>query len=215
MDDLRLRLQERLNGFSRLAVDSSGLRRSAIAIVVVTTEPGNPGIVMTRRASRLGEHPGQYAFPGGRLDPGESGLDAARRELREEVGLDVEATAVMRLLDDDVTRSGYVMTPVVLWGGRGDESTLKSNEAEVEEAFVVQFADLGREPNVYAIPKSARLVINVPFLDSVLHAPSGAIMHQFAEVVIHGRVTRVADYEQPVFRMGNRRVPQATDDEPR
>lgn len=207
MDPIRAELQARLDAFDRLATDSKDLRHAAVAIAVVTSDLGVPAIVMTRRTSRLRDHAGQFAFPGGRLDAGETPSDAARRELHEEVGLDVDATAVMGILDDYVTRSGYVMTPVVLWAGRQQERDLAPNAGEVEDAFVVPLADLDHAPNVYAIPESPRLVINVPFRDTVLHAPSGAIMHQFAEIALRGRVTRVADFDQPVFAWGNRKEP--------
>lgn len=207
MDQLRATLQARLQDFPRLAATEEGLRHAAVALVVVLDERDQPGIVMTRRASRLGAHPGQYAFPGGRLDPGESAPDAARRELREEVALELAEYAVLGVLDDYVTRSGYVMTPVVLWGGPMGDGALVPAEAEVAYAFVVPLDDLDRAPNVYEIEESDRPVINVPFLDSVLHAPSGAIMHQFAEVALHGRVTRVANYDEPLFmREGGRPV---------
>jgi len=94
------------------------------------------------------------------------------------------------------------MTPVVLWGGRHDDAVLTPNESEVAEVFVVAASELDHAPNIYRIPESPRPVINVPFRDTVLHAPSGAIMHQFAEIVLHGRITRVADYDQPVFAWG-------------
>ena len=60
-------------------------------------------------------HPGQFALPGGRLDEGESAEDAVLRELHEEIGVRVGRDAVLGRLDDYATRSGYVITPFVVW----------------------------------------------------------------------------------------------------
>src|SRR3954452_7637562 len=78
---------------------------------------GGPAVLLTRRAARLRAHASQWALPGGRVDEGEEPVDAALRELREELGLDLGESDVLGLLDDYPTRSGYVITPVVLWGG--------------------------------------------------------------------------------------------------
>ena len=78
---------------------------------------GGAAFLLCRRTSRLSSHPAQWALPGGRLDPGETAIDAALRELDEEVGIKLAASNVLGLLDDYPTRSGYVITPVVIWGG--------------------------------------------------------------------------------------------------
>src|SRR5690348_14199109 len=77
---------------------------------------GGAAFLLCRRTSRLNSHPAQWALPGGRVDPGEDAVDAALRELYEEVGVQLSASTVLGLLDDYPTRSGYVITPVVIWG---------------------------------------------------------------------------------------------------
>src|ERR1700733_235451 len=78
---------------------------------------GGAAFLLCRRASRLSSHAAQWALPGGRLDPGETPVDAALRELDEEVGIRLPASMVWGVLDDYPTRSGYVITPGGIWGG--------------------------------------------------------------------------------------------------
>ncbi len=111
---LRDRVRDHLARFERHTHARSGLRAAAVALALLPDDDGTAGFVLTRRAAKLKAHQGQWALPGGRLDPGESPADAALRELREEVGLALDADAVLGLLDDYPTRSGYCITPVVV-----------------------------------------------------------------------------------------------------
>ena len=192
------RARERLARFPRRAVTAPG-RPAAVALVLVPMADGQAGFLITRRTARLAHHPGQWALPGGRLDAGETALDAARRELHEELGLDLGPATSLGLLDDYPTRSGFVITPVVLAAPGPVELT--PNPAEVAHAYQVHVATLGLPgtPRFVRIPESERLVIQVPLLGSLIHAPTGAILHQFHEVVVADRATRVVDYDQPVW----------------
>jgi 8-oxo-dGTP pyrophosphatase MutT (NUDIX family) len=186
----------RLAGFPRVAADLPALKQAAVA-VCVTEHEGTPSLLLTRRAARLRTHAGQWALPGGRREAGESAVQGALREVAEEVGLVLGEEAVLGLLDDYVTRSGYVMTPVVCWAGPGRE--LAGAEAEVASVHHVPLADLDVEPRFISIPESDAPVIQLPLLGRYLHAPTAAIVHPFCRIACHGEVKRVAHYEQPVF----------------
>ena len=170
-----------------------------MALVLLPDDEGRACFVLTRRADRLRAHARQWALPGGRLDPGESAEAAALRELDEEVGLTLDASAVLGMLDDYPTRSGFVITPVVVWGeGAG---TLTPNPDEVKHVYHVPLDDLERPevPILVTIPESERPVIQLPILSALIHAPTAAMIYQMREVVVHGRPTRVDQFEQPVW----------------
>jgi mutator protein MutT len=200
-DPLETRIRGHLGAFERREIPLEERTPAAVAVVVTVDPEGAEAFVITRRAERLRAHAGQWAFPGGRLDPGESAEQAALRELHEEVGLGLHQDAVLGLLDDYPTRSGYVITPVVVWAP--DPSDLEPNPDEVEELHVVRLADLEHPsiPRLQRIPESDRPIIQVPLdvLGTEINAPTAAVLYQFREVALHGRATRVAHYEQPVF----------------
>src|SRR5690242_14616652 len=106
-------MRAHLDGFERVAASTDGLRHAAVAVPIVTGDDGRAAFLITRRNNKLRAHPGQWAFPGGRIDPGETPIAAARREMIEELGLAVEDDAVLGVLDDYCTRSGFAITPVV------------------------------------------------------------------------------------------------------
>ena len=193
------RVRAHLGAFDRVALPDDGRRRAAVAEVLLADAEGRACFLITRRAATLRNHTGQWALPGGRIDAGETAEDAALRELREEVGLTLDAAAVLGLLDDYGTRSGYIITPVVVWGG--DVGTLVPNPAEVAKIFRVPLDDLeGPDvPRLVSIPESDRPVIQLPLLGTLIHAPTAAVVYQMREVVVHGRPTRVNHSEQPVW----------------
>jgi len=198
-DTLRATIAARLATFERKAQPGEGLKRAAVTMTLVDDGAGQGAFVLTKRAPRMNRHAGQWALPGGRLDPGETPEEAGLRELREEVHLDLPAGAVLGRLDDYPTRSGYLITPVVIWAGAAVE--LVPNPEEVASVHRIHFSDLFRpgSPEFVSIPESDRPVIRMPLLGSKIHAPTAAVLYQFREVALAGRPTRVAHLEQPVF----------------
>jgi mutator protein MutT len=198
-DPLRETLTGHLVRFERRSVPLEDRRPAAVAVVVVPDGEGRAAVVLTLRASGLRRHGGQWALPGGRLDPGETPETAALRELEEEVGLTLPSSHLLGRLDDYPTRSGFVITPVVVWGSGA--APLRANPREVAGIHLVPFAEL-LDPEslvLQSIPQSDRPVLALSILNTLIYAPTAAILHQFAEVAVAGRQTRVAHYEQPVF----------------
>ena len=140
MDGLLARARAHLDGFERRALPADGRRPAAVAVVLLGDDSGRACFLLTRRAAGLRQHARQWALPGGRLEPGESALDTARRGLSEEVGLALGPEAALGLLDDYPTRSGFLITPVVFWGGL--DPVLAPNPDEVASVHRVPLDDL-------------------------------------------------------------------------
>ena len=159
---------------------------------------GGTALLLTLRASGLRAHSNQWALPGGRCDEGETAEEAALRELHEELGLQLGAGDVLGLLDDYPTRSGYLITPVVVWAGVG--AVLSPNPEEVASVHRIALENV-EESDAFSfttIPESTRRVIRFRHAGQFIHAPTAALIYQFREVLA-GRETRVAELEQPVF----------------
>ena len=198
---LRAEVAANLARFERQATNGPALVRAAVAATLVGDADGRACFLITRRSSRLRDHPGQWALPGGRVDPGESAEETALRELHEELGLELSADAVLGQLDDYATRSGYAITPVVFWGGAVPKLVPSPDEVEAVYVVPVEVLDRPEIPELRTIPESDRPVLSLPIemLGTSIHAPTAAVLFQLREVAIHGRATRVAHYEQPVF----------------
>lgn len=161
---------------------------------------GGAAFLLCRRAPRLTSHSAQWALPGGRVDPGETVEEAALRELHEELGVRLDPTSVLGVLDDYPTRSGYVVTPVVVWGG--GELDLVPSPDEVLAVYRVGVHQLCRDdsPRFVSIPESDRPVVQLPLGGDLIHAPTAAVLVQFRWVALDGRLhERVVHFEQPVF----------------
>lgn len=199
-DALHERVRANLDAFRRRPHEDTDLRRAAVALALAPDEDGRACFLLTRRAAGLRNHGGQWALPGGRLDPEETPVEAALRELREEVGLEIlDPGQVLGELDDYPTRSGFCITPVVLWCGPDVE--LAPDPAEVAAVHRVPLDELERPdvPRTRRIPQSDRPVLSFPLLGTHLHSPTAAILYQLREVALRGEATRVAHFDQPVF----------------
>jgi len=164
---------------------------------------GGASFVLCRRSAGLNRHASQWALPGGRLDGDERAIDAALRETDEEIGVRVGDDSVLGLLDDYATRSGYVITPVVVWGG--SDIDIVPHPDEVLAAYRIGLHELTRDdsPRFVTIPESDRPVVQVPLGGDLIHAPTGALLVQFRWVALEGRINeRVGDFEQPVLAWG-------------
>lgn len=212
-DDLRVKIAQRLGQFPARRAESAGLRAAAVAVVVTDVGPGAdvPGIhdqrswsdqaalLLTRRSESLRNHPGQWAFPGGRLEAGETSVAAALREAREEVGIALAETDVLGCLDDFVTRSGFAMTPIVVWGGAG--LVTRSDPAEVASVHRIPLSEFCRSdaPQLSYTDTSDHPVLRMPVGDDAIATPTAALIYQFREVCLMNQATRVAHFEQPEF----------------
>jgi 8-oxo-dGTP pyrophosphatase MutT (NUDIX family) len=196
---LQQQLRGNLSRFETRSEASPDLRAAAVCIVITDDERGEPSFLITRRPSTLRRHAGQWALPGGRLDPGETALEGGLRELEEELGVALGPESVLGELDVYETRSGFAMQPLVVWAGIGCE--IRPDPAEVAVVHHVPFHELEKPevPQLRRIPESDRPIIVLPIIGQQINAPTAAILYQFVEVAIRGRDTRVAHYEQPVF----------------
>ena len=212
-DTLRERIATNLARFDSRRAEPGDQRAAAVAITVADEAfgadlPGLPSfaawqsraaLILTRRSTALKNHPGQWALPGGMVDPGETVVETALRELGEEVDLMLPEDQVLGLLDDFVTRSGFVITPVVVWAGTRRALTFDPGEvASIHRIPVTEFMRQDA-PLLEPIPESEHPVLRMPVGDSWIAAPTAAMLYQFREVCVAGLDTRVDHFEQPYF----------------
>jgi 8-oxo-dGTP pyrophosphatase MutT (NUDIX family) len=200
--DLRERLAGNIGALERRPIDDPELRRAGVAIVVVQNEAGGEAsVLLTKRPASLRRHAGQWALPGGRLDDGETVEAAALRELHEELRLELGPDAILGLLDDYPTRSGFRITPVVLWGGVVER--IDPDPIEVAYVLRVPFRQLDSPEIPRLTPteadKAPVLSAPLPITGGVVYAPTAAMLYQFREVAMRGLATRVAHFDQPQF----------------
>lgn len=87
--------------------------RPAAVLAAITERDDRPGFLLIHRPSNMRSHPGQVAFPGGKIDPGETPVEAALREAYEELGIHERDVTVIGPSDVYRTNSGYAITPVI------------------------------------------------------------------------------------------------------
>lgn len=212
-DRLRHHIERNLQAFDPLKHEEPELRQAAVAITVVSVDhtshqnsisscpiqDQDAALVLTRRSARLKHHAGQWAIPGGRLEEGETPEDTALRELAEEVGLQLPEDRILGRLDDFATRSGFVITPIVVWGG--SEVNLMPNPDEVRSVHRIPIREFLRPdaPLLEENPHSQHPILYMPVGYLSIASPTAALLYQFREVAILGRRTRVAHFEQPPF----------------
>jgi len=195
----RDRVYANIEHFQEKRQSRDGLRKAAVAVTVFHHE-GEAAVIVTRRSHKLKAHRGQWALPGGGIDEGENAVRAALRELEEEINLSLDECDVVGTLDDYLTRSGYLITPVIIWADV-ECSSLEPNPDEVASIHAFTFRELSRpdSPHLESIPQSERQVLSIHYGDGRIYAPTAAVLYQFREVAIRGRSTRVLHFDQPVF----------------
>jgi 8-oxo-dGTP pyrophosphatase MutT (NUDIX family) len=169
------------------------LKPAAVAVVVLANG-GQPCVPIFQRTSDMSRHAGQMALPGGRLHEGESVEACAIRELEEELGLAVGHECAVGLLDDFDTRSGFTITPVVMWAD-AEVSSIRPSKFEVARVYMVGIPELRAAVSSANAGESFSLKLE----RIEVFAPTAAILFQFSEVALDGRAVRVRDFYQPPF----------------
>lgn len=189
-------IRRNLAGFPRRAAQAE--RSAAVAVCVMPSRTG-PQLLMIKRAPR-GRNAGQWALPGGRIEPGETPVETALRELAEETAVEAPASAVAGLLDDYVAGTGFVITPVVVLLD-APPARLRRCEREVHSLHRIPLARLCADdvPRWHETPEGGRLLQMPLRRNMIVHAPTGALLWQFREVALLGRHTRVDDLDEPEF----------------
>lgn len=197
----RAALQASFAEFRARDAPASDLRRAAVAIVLGEDQvDGVVRFLLTQRPTTLSAHPGQFALPGGKLDPGETHVQAVVREVGEEVGLTITADDVVGRLDDYQTRSGYVIRPFVVWTGHLHQAV--PSAAEVATLLRIPAAALtgSAVPTLLQLPGGSAPILQMPLGGGrVVHAPTGALLYQFAGWAFSRRYIDMTSFAEPEF----------------
>jgi len=123
--------------------------RAASVLLTLLERPGGLTVLFTERAAHLKDHAGQISFPGGRIAERETAVDAALREAHEEIGLDPPEVEVLGTLDDLLTGTGFLITPVVGYVASG-EFVAAPDPTEVASVFEVPLDFICEPANIVA-----------------------------------------------------------------
>lgn len=192
LDELRLRASERLNyregehfGDFTLNPDfhkwvmSKAVKDAAILMPMVERD-GEISLLLTKRADKLNAHSGQIAFPGGKIDAGDEGPEAAAlREAEEEVGLANHHVEVLGRLPDYYTGSGYKIAPIL--GIMNADALVEANPDEVDYIFEVPLSFLMNPKNhIYGSREfegKERFFLEMPFEGHYIWGITAGMIH--------------------------------------
>ncbi|WP_375289357.1 CoA pyrophosphatase [Qipengyuania sp.] len=120
-------------------------RTADAAVLIAVTDRSDPGVILTQRPRTMRDHPGQVAFPGGKLEAGEDAVTAALREAREELAMDPAEVRVVGTTDRYQTGTGFDITPVL--AVVPPDLPLQAHPREVESWFEAPLSLLMDERN--------------------------------------------------------------------
>lgn len=161
-----------------------GVQLRPAAVLVAFQAGRDPGLVLTKRASGLKHHPGQIAFPGGKVDPGDvDAIDAALREAEEEVNLPRTAVEILGVMPPHQTVTGFSVTPVLGW--ISDTFAPRPEVGEVDEVFTVPFSHIS-DPAKYIVEAryyrgTRRQFFTVPYGPYYIWGATARILRALAE----------------------------------
>lgn len=153
------------------------------AVLIAITDRPEPGILFLHRPSNMRAHAGQIAFPGGRIDPGETAVEAALREAWEELGIRPEDVRVIGTGDVYRTGSGYEITPVI--GVVPADLPIVPNPAEVSQWFEAPLDfvldPVNETPRMVEYQGRTISLVEVIWQGHAIWGVTGAILHNLAK----------------------------------
>ena len=177
--EFKSQLQRRLLGRPRQELQVQGNRPAAVVVPLVESDTGWQ-LLFTVRSKHLQHHAGQISFPGGTLERDETPVQAAVREMREEIG--ISAQSLLGQLDDQPSPAGFVVTPmiaIVPWPQK-----LVLNQDEVEEAFTVplkHFQQTKPRQQIRRLNQSQRTIYFYDYLEREIWGLTANIVHNLLE----------------------------------